>query len=396
VTGPGDRTPPGSTPALDTALDAAGVILRRLEADGYAGPDPYDALNATRVPRWVPATAQGRQLLTQAVKRSPWDLRGALGVPAGVSAYTLGHVLLAQSRLSAKDRLPDADATVRRAEGMLERMALPGFSGTCWGYHFDVQTRFFFYAKTTPNVVVTAFAAKGLAAVTDAGFVDGRDAVAGACDFILGDLPRVTDDRGQSFGYIPGSDTVVHNANMLAALTLTLGARLGGKTTLLDEALSAARFTVAYQRDDGAWPYSEQADARWVDGFHTGFVLEGLDAVARATGDGALARAFDKGLTYYLDHFFEADGAPRYYDDRAYPYDALSAAQAIEVLARHAGDDARCRETLARVARWTVDNLVGADGGVGYQVTSRGTDSRHFPRWSAAPVCSALAGVEVI
>jgi hypothetical protein len=277
---------------------------------------------------------------------------------------------------------------------MLEEMALTGYAGACWGYHFDVQTRFFFYAKTTPNVVVTAFVAKGLAAATDAGLVDARELVLGACRFIVGDLPRVVDQRGQSFGYIPGSETVVHNANMLAAIVLSLGARLGGDEGLLAEAHAAARFTVAHQREDGAWPYSEQDNGRWVDGFHTGFVLEGLGAVAEATGDSELARAHEKGLAYYLDHFFEADGAPRYYDGSAYPYDALSAAQAIELLAHQAPTDARSAETLERVVLWTLDNLVSPDGSVAYQVTASGKDARHFPRWSAAPVCSALASVE--
>lgn len=366
-------------------------ILDRLDAEDYAGADPYDALNATRVPSWLLSGRLGRQLVTQAVKRSRWDIRAALGIRPGVSAYTLGHVLAAQARLSEGTPAPEARAAAARTAESLQRLSLPGYSGTCWGYHFDVQTRFFYYAKTTPNVIVTAFAAKGLAEATEAGLVDGNEAVLGACEFILADLPRVRDGRGQSFGYVPTSDTVVHNANMLAALTLTLGARAGGGERLLDEALDAARFTVAHQRGDGAWPYSEKSDGRWVDGFHTGFVLEGLDAVARATGDPAVRAAAEEGLSYYLDHFFGSDGAPHYFDDRALPYDALSAAEGIEVLALFADRDERCRELLSRVVRWTVDNFVDADGRVAYQVTRHGTDWRQFPRWSAAPVCSALA-----
>jgi hypothetical protein len=371
---------------------AAVRILGRLYAGGFAGPDPYDALNATRVPGVALSSRRGRQLLTQAVKRSPVELRRALGIPEGVSAYTLGHVLSACARLSEAGDVADMAKVATEASNRLRELALPGYSGSCWGYHFDVQTRFFFYARTTPNVVATAFAVKGLWEATEAGLLDASAQVLRACDFILADLPRVSEGDGQSFGYIPTSDTVVHNANMLAALVLVLGYRAGGRGELLEEASRAARFVARYQRDDGAWPYSERADAAWVDGFHTGFVLEGLNAVALATEDAELGSSVRRGLNYYLDHFVGAQGEPNYYDDRALPYDALSAAEGIEVLGLFAGN-VGAREARERLTAWALENMVDADGRVAYRVTARGTDWREYPRWSAAPMCSALASV---
>ena len=381
----------GAVVSPQASRAAAVRILERLDARAFAGADPYDALNARRLPAFAMSTKRGRQLVTQVVKRSPFELRGVLGVPAGVSPYTLGHVLSACSRLAPHGALPSAHEVAGRASALLGDLALAGFSGTCWGYHFDVQTRFFFYAKTTPNVIATAFAAKGLAEATACGLVDGRKAVLGACEFILRDLPRVRDDVGQSFGYIPTSDTIVHNANMLAALVLTLGAQLGGDDRLLGEAIAAARFTVAHQRADGSWPYSEQADGRWVDGFHTGFVLEGLHAVATASGDTQLQDALGRGLAYYLERLFDPDGAPRYYDTRALPYDALSAAQGIEALGLFAGHDERSRAVRGLLTQWTLRRLLADDGRVAYRITKRGTDWREYPRWSSAPMCAALA-----
>ena len=37
-------------------------------------------------------------------------------------------------------------------------------------------------------------------------------------------------------------------------------------------------------------------------------------------------------MSYYVERFFDPDGAPRYYDTRPLPYDVLSAAEGIEVL----------------------------------------------------------------
>ena len=84
---------------LTAALDAARALERWGSARGWVGPDPYDALNARRLPR-------GRQddrrspfgLVTQAVKRSPLNLRPILGIPDGLSAATLAHVISAYAR----------------------------------------------------------------------------------------------------------------------------------------------------------------------------------------------------------------------------------------------------------------------------------------------------------
>ena len=86
---------------------------------------------------------------------------------------------------------------------------------------------------------------------------------------------------------------IVHNANALCAQVLVLGASVAGLPTL-DDAVSSARHTASYQRSDGAWPYAERANGRWVDSFHTGFVLESLHAVAQAADDDALRAAFAK------------------------------------------------------------------------------------------------------
>jgi hypothetical protein len=377
----------------DGSVKGATRILESLERTGYSGWDPYDALNGTRWPRWMVRTRRGRQLATQLVKRSPIELRRVVGVPQGVSAYTLGHVLSAQARLSRRGVLPDAKTQVAETLRMLDALSLPGWSGPCWGYHFDVQTRFFFYDASTPNVIVTAFAAKGMSEVTEAGLADCTDRLAGVAEFVLADLPRVRDERGQSIGYIPTSSTVVHNANMLAAATLVAAGRITGAPGLLKEALLCARYTAAHQRSDGAWPYSEQADGRWVDGFHTGFVLEGMHAVARASDDTELLSATAAGLNYYIENLFDQSGAPRYTDGHALPYDALSAAEAIEVLRVLADMDQRALAPAERVAHWALDNLLSANGSVAYRKTAWRTDAREYPRWSAAPMCSALAGL---
>ncbi len=188
-----------------------------------------------------------RRALTQAVKRSPVPLQPVIGVKKETDAYTLGHALVAAARLSGAPAAGAAQ-TAARASAPRRRptpprsnagraMSSPS-SRTCapspiesgsriaWGYHFAVHTRFFSYVPPTPNLIVTAFVSKGLAAVTRAGLADCSAELRGAVAFILEGLPSVTDDTGQCIGYVPGEKAVVHNANMLAALVLCEAAEL--------------------------------------------------------------------------------------------------------------------------------------------------------------------------
>jgi polysaccharide biosynthesis protein VpsJ len=373
------------------AGEAALAIWRRLKERDWAGHDPYDGCLATRVPAALTSSRVGRRVLTQAVKRSPVPLQPLLGVPAAVDPYTLGHALLACSRLTGLPDSADAKAEAGDLVRRLDDAAWTSGASAAWGYHFPVHTRFFSYVPPTPNLIVTAFVAKGLAAATRAGLVDGRERLRAAATFTLEHLERVSDDTGDCVGYVPGEKAAVHNANLLAALLLCEAAELCDEPAWRDQAVRCARFTVARQSPDGSWPYSEESYGRWVDGFHTGFVLEGLARVVRESDDAALAAALARGAGYYVAQLFGPDGEPKYYPDRPYPFDALSAAQGVETLMVALGGHAV--GAVPGQLAWIHDHLVRSDGRVAYQVHSSWTDAREFPRWSAAPMLSALAGL---
>jgi hypothetical protein len=190
---------------------------------------------------------------------------------------------------------------------------------------------------------------------------------------------------------VPGEPAAVHNANLLAALVLCEAAELCGEEGWVAEALACARFSAARQAADGSWPYSEEPYGRWVDGFHTGFVLEGLARVVRATGDEPLRGALERGTAFYVAQLFGPTGEPKYYPAKPYPLDALSAAQGVETL--HVALGGPAARAIPGQLEWIARHLVRPDGRVAYQVHRGWTDRREFPRWSSAPLMSALAGV---
>src|SRR6185437_2960115 len=125
------------------------------------------------------------RVVTQAVKRSPVNLRPLLGIPDGLSAATLAPVISAYARTGFLD---PQEARVRLSECVAALAALrcAAFPDPCWGYHFDVQTRVFFYPRTSPNTIATAFA--GLALIDACEFAGARDAfelATGAGEFFI-------------------------------------------------------------------------------------------------------------------------------------------------------------------------------------------------------------------
>ena len=115
--------------------------LRMRDFEGY---DPYDSLNATRLPAFLRSTPRRRQLVVQAGKRSPVNVRPFLGVATHRNSKALALVASAYARLH---RLEPDLARKSLAESLLATLQARGARGqgtVAWGYEFDVQTRWSF------------------------------------------------------------------------------------------------------------------------------------------------------------------------------------------------------------------------------------------------------------
>ncbi len=207
-------------------------------AQGFAGYDPYDALNS----RWFQAT----------------PLRHSrIFALAALAEYRRSQTK--EAELEARELLDD-----------LMWMRLKGFKGAAWGYNFDWQSRAFFAPRGTPTIVPTAFAARALC---EAAEVFGQEEylpfARTVCDFILNDLNRSEEtEREVCFSYSPLDQTRVFNASLLAGETLAAVGRLTGEASLCDWARRSASYVTRRQRADGSWAYGGDDHQSWADGFH--------------------------------------------------------------------------------------------------------------------------------
>jgi hypothetical protein len=379
------------------APDVAAGISRLngwLEAHHYAGYDPFDGLNAWVRPLAV--TPLARQVLQQGVRRLPFNVRPALGVRPAASTKGAGYIARAHLKLYRLTGDLDHLAVAEGCLAWLLDVASPGYSGLCWGNHFDYQSRVFYLPEGEPTVVWTALIGH---VFLDAWEVTGQEryleAARSVVRFILRDLERRPAGEGLCVSYIPSAFRDVHNANILAAAMLARTAAVVGDEQAREVAAGAVAYTAGCQREDGSWWYGEADNLHWVDNFHTGYVLDSLWWYMTSAGEQGYRAAFDRGADFFAGHFFLDDGTPRYYWDRTYPVDIQCCSQAIETLTLLAADrrDAELLALARGVAAWTLANMQDADGHFYFQRRSRIVNRTPMLHWGQATMLHALAAL---
>lgn len=371
-------------------------MARRLEAWGAArewqGSDPYEGLNATRLVGPLRRSSLGRRLVIQTVKRSPLDLRPALGIRPAANAAGVAWVASAY----AVNGILEPSEAERRLQGtlaLLEGLRCDGFSEPCWGYGFDFQSRVLFYGRDEPNTVATAFAGMALLDAHDAlGEPALLERAREVGDFFLRRIPPTPDGQGAYFGYAVGDRSPVHNSSMLvAALLARLWAAGAGSDGFRSAAEAALEYTIARQRPDGSWPYGERSNLAWVDNFHTGYVLDALYACADAGIAAEAARdAWKRGLGFYRRELFRRDGAPRYHTGSTYPLDAQCVAQAIQTLSIAARHERSCLADAWRVFEFASARMLAPGGLPLFQRGRFHTIRIPHMRWVIAPTLLSL------
>ena len=123
----------------------------------YRGYDTFDGLNARFVRPLTFNSVFLRTALHQGVRRFPLNLRPLLGVsPQGIRRREWVFWLAGFIRLNRATGDPDWNEKARTALQWLVEHRSPGYSGACWGNHFDYQSRTFYLPKGVPTVVWTS------------------------------------------------------------------------------------------------------------------------------------------------------------------------------------------------------------------------------------------------
>ena len=304
-------------------------------------------------------------VLQQGIRRFPINLRPILAVPKSRSTKGMGYLAKGFMRLQRMyHRGRGKVMGIDKAESALQWLVgstIPvhkGYSGACWGNHFDYQSRSFYLPKGVPTIVWTSLIGHAFLDAYDHFRNDSYLQVAiSACEHIVRDLDTLAEGDALCLSYIPTQNKQVHNSNTLGASLL---ARTYSHTRNEDYrslAEKAIRYTANHQRPDGSWYYGEAANLHWVDNFHTAYVLDCFKHYATATGDEQFEGKLSEGYQYWKRTFFLADGTPRYYDHKTLPLDIQCSSQAIDTLVFFHDRDPENLSLALNVAKWTIENM---------------------------------------
>ncbi|MCP9751045.1 hypothetical protein [Ferruginibacter sp. HRS2-29] len=357
------------------------------EAEEFKGYDPYDGLNSRLFQKmpFIPKSRFMRLAWIQFFKRSPINFRKIAGVKKDYNPKALGLFLSGYCNLYKTDANPAHLEKMQLFIEQINQTVSKGYSGACWGYNFDWEARAFFQPKGMPTVVASSFIANAL---LDAYDITGEASLLatarGTCDFMLKDLNRTYDERGNfSFSYSPLDKSVVFNASLLGSRLLARVYSYTKEPLLAEEAKRSVTFCCGYQQENGAWAYGTLPFHQWIDNFHTGYNLECIDDYMKYTGDESFRMYTEKGFEYYIKTFFTEEGVPKYYSNSTYPVDIHAPSQLI-ITVKKMRKTASSGEVVDRVINWSIDNMQDKKGYFYYQINKYFTSRIAYMRWSQA------------
>jgi polysaccharide biosynthesis protein VpsJ len=374
--------------------ESIGRLFEWLEKNDYRGYDTFDGLSSFL----RPLTFENKFLriaLQQSVRRFPLNTRPLLGIKKSRSTKAMGFLARGFLRLHVSTGDPVWREKAEFALQWLIDNRSKGYSGACWGNHFDYQSRGFYLPKGVPTVVWTSLIGHA--------FLDGYEHLRkaeyleiaqSACEHILGDLQVFPHGEAVCITYVPGLDSQVHNSNTLGASLLARTHSYTHNETYVDLAKKAFLYTAERQRPDGSWYYGERSDIHWVDNFHTGYVLDCYKQYLESTGDDRFESTLKRGYDYWKKNFFLPDGTPRYYNYKTLPIDIQCCSQAIDTLVFFSDRDPESIALASKVARWTIKHMQDRTGYFYYRRYSpwivNTTPTLH---WGQATMLCAMAGL---
>ena len=384
---------------IKNSIDALDGWIARNNWKDY---DPFDGLNAKYL---YPLTFNNHYLrivLQQSVRRFFINLRPILGIKKETSSKGMGFCALGYLNLYKSTNNENYLEKAKYCLDWLISHPSPGYSGYCWGNHFSYESRGGCIPIGVPSIVWTSLIAnvfyRSLRSPDDPEYFKIAES---SCQHILKDIETYTDSNNAiCFMYTPVSKVdrnggshkgCIHNSNVLGAWLLANLYRYTGDKELLSVAEKSINYTLKYQLPNGGWYYGEEPKFRWVDNFHTGYVLESIYGYIKATQDTGPERKLKKGFRFFKSTFFSPDGTPRYYDHKTYPIDIQCASQGIQTLVNLHEYDEPALDLAKKVALWTIRNLQHPKGYFYFRKYPLWTNKTPMFHWGQSTMLAALA-----
>ncbi len=365
--------------------------LNFIEKEKYSSFDPFDVLLSSFVDK---LTHLARRLAIQINRKLLFNVRPLLGIPKKVHTKILSDMLSVYSLLYSHD---NQKMHLEKAQAMytwlMERKIILDES-IAWGADFPYTTRFTNIGYETPNLFNTLNSANSLLDYYDISRdVSIKKNIVRIISSLYKDLGIVyPEDNIAWIRYYPKQTIPVLNVNASAASTF-----IRVNETIKEDIVPQTDITKilallkSHQNPDGSWYYTSSKDGQWIDGFHSGYIIESLAYIKSVSHTYDIDEMLIKGVNFYINNLFSFEGIPKYYHDKLYPIESQNCAQAIQTLAKlslYLKIDTK--DLLNKVISRTLYYLYNPDGYFYYKREKYFTNKQFYIRWSQTPMILAL------
>ncbi|MEA1898954.1 MAG: hypothetical protein U9N53_14950, partial [Bacteroidota bacterium] len=193
--------------------------------------------------------------------------------------------------------------------------------GMCWGYSFGWQTSDGYWPAGIPLITVTPY---GFWAFKNHFEITGNPNSLKICksisQFILKDFKKLKMPNGTvCSSYSPIDSRYIINANVYRTSALLDAYQLFGNEEYRIDAEQIIDFVLSYQEPNGKWYYEAIGTRdRFVDNFHTCFVLKALFNSYVILRKERILEAVKKGYNYYRKYLIRSDNTPLHMTEKNY------------------------------------------------------------------------------
>lgn len=362
--------------------------INHIELMDYKSFDLFDALTCHWINKISNKSNLLRRIIIQTNAKSPINLHW-LGMSKRVHTKLISDLLLIYSLTHSIDKAKHIYKIILDQKCKV--------SNTAWGLNFPYTSRFINAEDNTPNIYNTTTVGIAICEIYKLD-KSGKEEYINQLQSIVNSLFQVFSFNDESnkgwFSYYPGQTSPTYNVNALAAYFLCK-VNYSTKTLFapVDTINKLINLLIEEQNPDGSWYYSRSGKGKWIDGFHTGFIIESLAYVySHGYTSAELNKTLIRAWNYYIQNLFTVDGTPKYFNTSSkYPIESQNCAQAIQTLSLvglwlgwHQ------RDLLENVINNTVYNLYNVKGYFYYKKTKYYTYKQSYLRWSTSPMLVAL------
>jgi len=198
---------------------------------------------------------------------------------------------------------------------ILKKSRCPGYKYYCWGYPFDWVNVSGICKAYTPLITTTPYVYEAFAAVYDLQEEDDQwlDIMHQIAEHVLHDIRDKEVAPGAcSCSYSPANKRQgVVNASAYRTFLLAEASHRFSDNEYWRVGEKNLNFVLESQQPDGSWFYAMDGKDRFIDHFHTCFVIKNLIKVERLVHDTRCKEAIEKGVDYYLSNLIDANGLPK-------------------------------------------------------------------------------------